>query len=276
MISENQNHNKILTVGGCIISFSIAAFLFASSESSVSSIVNVQNVFLESALIESAGASTIAALNILMSHFYSMIAALIFLFLAFSFLAAYNYYEEDRKTSLLISVIGAIIFIAFLGLTIAAIFLAVGLIASVWIMAPLAHTYGKEFRKWIHFRVGSNATGRAMMLLNVFIAIGVFVAVLSSQAVYEQEFRQDLKESLSDVVSQQLPPGITEAQIDALIEQRIDSVPLFSAYITWLPVTSAFTLWVLLEFLRLFLTNLAGLFTSFLIKIYGKRDSQIA
>ena len=56
------------------------------------------------------------------------------------------------------------------------------------------------------------------------------------------------------------------------IQNSVDSSPIFNSYIRWLPVTSAFTIWVLLEFLRgLILSNIGGLFSTAILRSARKK-----
>lgn len=222
---------------------------------------------LEKALIESGSSTTLGSLYIVGSYFLNTIIALVFLTLAFAFLASYGFYENRKRVGLVLSIIGGLIFIVFLGFTLASFIVGVGIMLSGYSIIPLAHNYGEELKKWIHFRAGSNSISRAHFIFNLFIALAIFAAVLSNLAFYEADFKSDIRESISSIVKPSLPVQIDQKAVNSVIDQQINSSPLFSAYIRWLPVASAFSVWVILEFLRLFLPFIAGAFTSAIIKM---------
>jgi hypothetical protein len=63
-----------------------------------------------------------------------------------------------------------------------------------------------------------------------------------------------------------------EQELKKQIENTINDSPIFNAYINWLPATSAFSIWVLLEFLRgLVFSNIGGLFSSGILRILRKK-----
>jgi hypothetical protein len=62
-----------------------------------------------------------------------------------------------------------------------------------------------------------------------------------------------------------------EQELKEKIETSVDESPIFNAYIRWLPAISAFTIWVLLEFLRgLIFSNIGGAFTTGLLRFLRK------
>lgn len=256
-----------ITAAGCIVSFAVSAALVKFSGFSVPAAVNFQNSLLKKMIIDTAGSGTLGSINALLGYFAGILLALVFLTLAFSFLAAYGFYENRKKAGLVLSLIGGAIFFFFLGFTLASLVVAAGIVAAGYMIIPLAYTYGQEFKKWIRFRVGSNAVGRALFLFNLVVALAVFVAVLAGLQAYQAEFRSDMKESISAIIAPTLPAGIDPRNVDALIDQQISSSPLFAAYARWLPVLSAVGVWFLLEILRLFLPFAAGAFTSALIRL---------
>lgn len=255
------------TVVASLVSFAVAAALLALSDVSVGSLITIQNTFFANALVGAQGMSTAGAMAFALAPFAAVAVSLAFLVLAFACMAAHNYYEENRRLTVLIACVGALITVAILGPTIATALYVLGIVAAAWLIAPLAHAYGMEFRKWIHFRVGSNAASKALMIVNVAVAIGVFFAVLAGQGAYETAFRADLKETIAAAVG---PAAVDRAQVDALIDRQLDQ-PFFKAYIQWLPATSAFGVWVVLELLRVFLPLVAGAFSSAIIPRHPAR-----
>lgn len=270
-IKEAGRLEKI-TVIGALLSFAISAVFVKFSGFTVSSLINLQNSVLKKALIDSSGLNTFGSVSVLFWYFFNIIVATAFLTLAFAFLASYGFYENRKKFGLVLSLIGGIVFFFFLGFTPASLIVAAGVALAGYSVIPLSNNYGQEFKKWIHFRVGSNSISRAHFIFNLFIAIAVFVAVLSSLAVYQAEFKSDLKQTIVQVVSPGLPKEIDQKTLDTLVDQQVEKFlasPIFSGYFRWLPVVSAFAIWAILEIARIFLPYLAGVFTAILIKLEG-------
>ena len=221
-------------------------------------------------IIGSGAGGTLDSLAALIMYFFNVLVSVVFLTLAFSFLASFGYFKNERKFVLIISVIGGLIFFLFIGLTLASLLVAAGVFLSSYLIVPLANNYGKEMKNWIHFRVGSNSTSRAHFVFNIFVALAVFAAILINQPYYEEAFRSDLKQTMMALVGGSLPAGVDSSAMTPMIEERINEFlnsPLISSYTRWLPAIAAFGVWALLEIMRLFLPFLAGLFTALMIKI---------
>jgi len=154
---------------------------------------------------------------------------------------------------------------------------------------PLSNTYFQELVKWKYFRTGAHAVSKALMIFTVFLAAGIFISVYTGD--YNQKFIDSMTETLSksainyEVFEKSIDekyPGISEEQKIAVIEELVEKTratiresmttsPIFSAYIRWLPVASAITVWFILEFIRsLILSNIAGVFSSVLTRAYLK------
>ena len=270
--SRANKFEKIAAVGA-ILSFVLSAVFIKLSGFSVSSLVNISNTMVGKMLAQSSGLNTFGSISVFLGYFAGVFIALVFLTLAFSFLASYGFYEDKKKAGLVLSFIGGIIFFFFLGFTLASLIVAAGIVVSGYLIVPMANNYGHEFRKWIHFRVGSNSVSRAHFIFNLAVAAAVFVAVLSGLAFYQAGFKSELKSSISSAIKPSLPDGIDQESFDVLMDKQVTALlasPLFSSYVSWLPVISAFTVWALLEFLRLFTPFLAGAFTSVIIRLENK------
>lgn len=269
---RKANKSEKITVIGAIMSFAISAAFMKFSGFSVVSLVNLSNSLVEKMLVQSAGLNTLGAMSMLAGHFLNVIIAIVFLTLAFSFLASYGFYEDRKKTGIVLSLIGGVIFFFFLGFTLASMVIAAGVVLAGCSVVPLASNYGRELKKWVRFRVGTNSVSRAQFIFNLMVALAVFVAVMSNLAFYQGEFRADLRSSISAAVKPSLPAGADMKSVDALIDKQITALvasPLFSSYISWLPVITAFTVWAILELLRLFTPFLAGAFTSVIIRLHA-------
>lgn len=249
------------------LSFLISMLFLKFSGFSVSSIVNFYNHIIKS-IIFSASTDTFAGLGLLLRPFAFVVMSLAFLTLAISILAYFG--SSGTKSAGNISgVIGALIAIILFP-TITGIFLAVSIFACS-LAARFSGMYAKEMKKWVNFRIGSNTAGKTLLIMNIIIALGVFSSILASQAQYEASFRNELKDSVRSLAlslpgASSMPPEVLNERIESTTASLTGS-KFFSAYIIWLPVSSAFTAWIILEFLRnLIFANLGGLFTYLMLK----------
>jgi hypothetical protein len=271
LTKKGSNWEKF-ALAGAVISFLFSAVFIKLSGFSVASLVNYLGTIIRQGFVGTAGLNTFGAVHSLAAYLFFVITGLVFLVLAYSFASAYGYYEERKKTGLLLSLVGGIIFFFMIGFTLASAGLALGVFISCFVIMPLANTYGHELRRWIHFRVGSNTISRSLFILNIVIALAVFFSVLFSLASYQIAFRDDLKSAITDSVKSSIPTGIISVDasaVDSMISGQVDaslSSPIFTAYFRWLPVISAFSVWAVLEFLRLFLPYLAGAFTAAIVR----------
>jgi hypothetical protein len=260
-----------ITIAGSLLSFVISAAFMKFSGFSVDSIVNLIASLMKMAIIgpSSGSSGTMDMVYFVGGYFLNAAIAIAFLVLAFAFLASHGFYEPHKKMGLVLAALGGLIFFLFLGFTLASLLVAVAVIISSYMVIPMANNYGKELKSWIHFRVGSNTVSRAHFAFNVLLALTVFLAILSNQAFYSTSFKSEIKDSMSLVIRGSMPSGVDSAAANALIDQKLNEFiasPLISAYVTWLPVVAAFSVWALLEILRLFMPFIAGAFTSIIIK----------
>jgi hypothetical protein len=257
-----------IAVFGSLFSFIVFVFLLKQSGVSVGSIVNIQNSFLRSFL----GGS--GAFDFIIQTFLSAIVAVLLLVLSLAFLSSYGYFEANKKLGMIVGIIEAAILLVFFP-SLAGIFIALSLLLISPYIILLANTYGKELKRWINFRVGSNSIGKVFLIFNLFVALAVFLAVYANASFYQQSFREQLTELISQSVENEVQSGVggfvTEDAIQQQAEQVVQSSPIFAAYFRWLPVLSALSVWVILEFLRnLLLSNVGGIFTSVLIKFFRR------
>ena len=204
--------------------------------------------------------------------------------------------------------------------SIASFFIALSIALSAIYIIPLSRTYDEELKKWKLFRIGSNSAGKVLLIFNVFVAIGILVAIYVNTAYYENSFSNEFSSTLKELSVRQSSaladtyltiyrasaiaaidktyPNLPQAQRAVLVAQldqqiselkknlaeevnktadqtgkaAIENLPLFEAYMTWLPILTAFTVFIVLEFMRsLVFCNIAGLFSALTIKIYGRK-----
>jgi hypothetical protein len=125
-----------------------------------------------------------------------------------------------------------------------------------------------ELKKWVDFRVGSHAVGRCMFLFSLIMTAGIFVVVLSNQAAYSESFRIDISQSMKSIARSM--PGaslIPEQMLDQQIDQAVLSSEIFRSYERWIPVTSALSVWFILETLGILLSFMGGLMTYAILKV---------
>jgi len=266
---------EIFTLAGAAISYILFVVLVSVSNLSVNSLVNLQNYLLKSAILRTEGSGTINAISIILQPFFSILLAIILLVLFFSFLSSYGYFDINKKLGLAAGLITAVITLIVFP-TITGAFLAISLIVACFYITPLANTYGKEFRKWVKFRVGSNAVGKALLIFNVLLALGIFFSVLSSSQFYQSSFKNELKSTLTEIALAALPaagvPNDVKTEVESRVANSVENSPLINAYLRWLPVLSALGVWVILEFLRnIIFSNIGGLFNYVLSTFHEKR-----
>jgi len=276
--NDIQKKEKI-TITGAVLSFIIFSAILHFSNFSVSSIVDIQNYILKTILLQSAGTNTIGAISVLLSPFAWIFIAMLFFVLGLAFLSAYGYYNINKSIGLICGIIGAVFVLVLLNLSIISIFFAVSLIICGMYIISLSNTYGKELKKWVFFRVGSHAISKILLITNILIAIGIFIAIFANIPVYENNFKTGITESMTTVAMASIPKSQDylynestkqklKQELSAAVEKSISDSPIFNAYVRWLPVTSAVTIWVLLEFLRsLIFSNIGGGFTAGIIRI---------
>jgi len=214
------------------------------------------------------------SLSSFFNSFFYVIISIIFLTLGFSFLSSYGYHKDRTKTGLISGIIGAVFVMLFFNASLVGIFLSIAIIITSVYIIPLSNTYGKEFKKWTRFRVGSNSLGKVFMIINVFVALGIFLSVSLNMGFYQGSFKENLATSLTTMTA--VPQGFEDVvnqttarqETEKFISQAIDNSPFFQIYLRWLPILLAFGVWVVLEFLRTFIfSNIGGIFTYALIRM---------
>ncbi|MEM7819461.1 MAG: hypothetical protein QXD48_01390 [Candidatus Aenigmatarchaeota archaeon] len=266
---------KIAIIGSAI-SFILFSIVLYFSNISVESIVNIQNNILKTLIIQDTGITS--SILYLLNSFFLILLSIILLVLGFAFLSSYGYYNNVNKIGMISSIISAIFILILLKFSIMSFFISVGIIISSIYIIQLSNTYGKELKRWIFFRVGSNSISKTFLILNILIALGIFITVHANISVYEQNFRNDIIKTMTDVAIKTVPESqralLTnemKENIKIQVENSINNSEIFRTYIKWLPITTALSIWIILEFLRgIILSNIGGLFTTILIRLNRK------
>ena len=266
MSSIKINSNEKLIFAFSFLSFLISFVLIRLSGFSSSTVVNMENYMIRSIILQTSG-STLGAIYLFLSPFYTIILSLCFFVLGISILCYYGYSNKDSDTGKILGIVSGI-FALILFPTIAGAFIALSVFVCCVYSTKLSNAYSKELKKWVFFRVGSNTTGRILFVTNIIIVVGIFTAILANQQIYAVSFRQDLTATMKSLAI--ALPGASAIPSDVLNERiasTVNSSQLIKSYIIWLPATTAFTVWVILEFLRnILLANIGGVFTYIMLR----------
>lgn len=262
---KNLGKTEKLIFSSAILSFLVSLLLLRLSNFSASSVVNFQNYIIKNMILQSG--NTLSALYLAFRPFLLVLVSMVFFSLAVSILSYYGCREDGKTvgkyTGLVAALFSVIIFPSIWGA-----FLAAAVFTVSYYAPQFSDMYSKEIKKWPAFRIGSKTAGKMLMVANIILVLGLFFAVLSSQAAYEAAFKKDLTESMKSLALS-LPGAsqIPSSTLEQRIESAIASSPLFTSYIIWLPVTTAVSAWFILEILRnLLLANISGLFTYFMLR----------
>jgi hypothetical protein len=109
------------------------------------------------------------------------------------------------------------------------LFFGAGLFIACLFVIPLGETYFQELKKWKRFRVGSNAVGKALFVVFLFVFVGTYIA-LSLDARYGENFSKGMENGISDIVLNEVENmqsnqniGTGEQQIKkSMLQVRID------------------------------------------------------
>ena len=264
MFSSDKEKISTLSASLCLV---VSLLLLRLSQFSASAMVNFENYIIKTMILSTANMNTAGAIFTLISPFILVFISLLFFVLSLSILSYHGYRHNDNKVGKLSGIAGAVAAVVLFQ-TIWGAFLAAAVFLVCFYSAQFSNMYGKELKRWVFFRTGSHTVGKMLLAANIIIAVGLFFAVLSSQSLYEASFRHELTDSMKSIAASL--PGASSIPSDVLdkrIESVIASSSLFTAYIRWLPVTIAFSAWVLLEVLRnIILSHAGGLFTYLMLK----------
>lgn len=250
---------ELVTVIGSVACLSLFAIALKNAGISTFTAVNLQSLSFHAL---SSAAFTLLA---------SVLLALAFLAAAFAFLASYGYHSDNRRVGMA-GASGVVPLLLLFNFSVAALFLAAGIAVACVYALPLANTYGKEFRRWVNFRVGSNTAGKALFVVNLSIALGLYAAVAADLSLYQASFKQELAASMKAALTPEKLPGQAKAQVDAQIAALTESMPLLRDITTFLPLVTAVSAWLLLEFLRLFVSVVAGALSAVLIRMSSRPE----
>jgi hypothetical protein len=106
------------------------------------------------------------------------------------------------------------------------LFFGLGIYLACLYVIPLGETYFQEFKKWKSFRVGSNAVGKGLFVVFIFVFIGSYVA-LSTDKNYAGSFQEGLTASITNLALRELENSASQPDNSASIENTVqDSMSL--------------------------------------------------
>ncbi|MCX6819308.1 MAG: hypothetical protein NT129_04920 [Candidatus Aenigmarchaeota archaeon] len=280
-LKDNIKKKEIITITGSVICF----FLFVLSTKytgiNLDYIVNFQNYLIKFMMIGASKMTMEAALLVAVSSFMRILIALVLLVAGFAVLSSYGFLENNRIVGLIASLISALFMLVIFGFSITSIFMSLGLIISCMLIVPLTNTYGKELKRWILFRSGSHSISTALIIFNIMISLGIFLAISINTGYYQSSMKADFSAAMEEITMSELSNAgdIPEAYKDTMKEQIkqktsdfISNSPMIQSLIKFLPVTVAFSVWAFLELLRmLILPNIGGIINYVLIRIKRSR-----
>lgn len=101
------------------------------------------------------------------------------------------------------------------------LFLGLGLFISLLYVIPLGETYFQELKKWKTFRVGSNAVGKGLMILFIFVFVGSYIT-FSIDRHYGNEFYDGMEKSVSTIALKEVNTMANQQNNSVLNEQIIN------------------------------------------------------
>ena len=277
--------NDYLTIAGCVIFFT--GFLILIYGIDTGYIVNFQSMLLETMVQKTANTGTLGSIGILLGTFARIITGLVFLTVSLVFLIVHGALKGDKKTSIIAGLICGTLALSLFRFSPVSLCIFAGIILISLYINPLSNTYFQELRKWKYFRTGSHAVSRALMIFSLFLALGIFISVYTGNygEIYINTLSETIANSAIDyktlekTIDEQYP-GIPAEQKQAVINdfavktkamaiENMKNSPIFNAYIRWLPVLSAVTVWFILELIKsLVLVNIGGAVSSVLTRVY--------
>lgn len=264
MISFSREEKAtVLAVAACSLA---SALLVKASGMSLDRLVIAQN---EAVKLLFGGSAEFLGAAVIIQLMFSMF----FLSLGLSFLSAYGAGNDRYQTGLVSGIISAALLVAVIQ-TMQALIAGISLIAAFSYAVPLSNTYFKELKKWKFFRTGSNAAGKAFFVINLIIAAGIFILITANAGHYEGIFSADLKATISSAALEtvDIDSPLIREQVSSRVSELVDTSPVFQSYIKWLPLLTAFTFWIALEFMRsVIFSNVSGALTSAMLRLRAKK-----
>ena len=212
-----------------------------------------------------------AAFGSLLTAVTAPLAALLLITIGCAFLTTLGYDADKRKLGLFAGVVGAAAALVLFHFTLLSLMIALALLLLSMYVVVISNVYAKELKKWVFFRTGTHAISKALLIFNILVALGVVFTVAAALPAYQQGARSAFVDALVESIPGVDPaPGLERetAQVRNYIASTVDNIPLFSAYLRWLPLLAGLSIFVVLEFLRaLVFANVGGVCTTLFLRL---------
>lgn len=103
---------------------------------------------------------------------------------------------EDKRLGFSVGISGVFSLFLF-NFTMGALLLAVAIMASCLLSTGLGFTFFQELRKWKPYRTGTYSVGRMLLIINILIALSVFVSATTNLQHYEDTYKQQTRETIA-------------------------------------------------------------------------------
>ena len=249
------------TIVVAVLSFFVFALLLKLSNMSVDRLVILQNQFLK---VLFGGSAEFLSLSVVLQ----LLLAMVFLTVSLSLLSAYGARRDRYQIGLVSGIVSSIIFLVIFP-TIISLFVAAAVVLSFSYTVMISGAYFNELKKWRMFRTGSAAVGKALLIINLIVAAGILTTITLDSGHYKAIFKEDLTNTITAATlgTVKTDSPVMQEQIKKRVAELVDTSSLFQSYIKWLPILTAFSIWIAMEFLRsLVFSNIAGLFTALLLR----------
>ncbi|MBI5355901.1 MAG: hypothetical protein HZB68_05595, partial [Candidatus Aenigmarchaeota archaeon] len=138
------------------------------------------------------------------SAFYAMVSSLVPFFLplvpivaGFSITVAYGaLHGEDRRLGLSTGVSG-VFALFFFNFTLSSLLFAAAIMACCILSTGLGFTFFQELQKWKPYRTGTYSVGRMLLIVNILVALSVFVSATTNLHHYEDVYKQQARDTIS-------------------------------------------------------------------------------
>jgi len=188
------------------------------------------------------------------------------------------------------------------------IFFSIGLYLASLLVISFGDAYEKELRKWKTFRVGSNATTKTLFVLFLFVLIGSFISfyfnnsykenfinstISSLENIVLTEVKNFSTKNTTEILNTQMEivrsiyPNLTEEQyreiennikaylpntsvqyLSSEIRDKLENSLIIKSLLIWFPFFMSISIWLFLEFLRIFLLSpISGVFSFLFYKL---------
>ncbi len=201
----------------------------------------------------------------------NLLEALILVYIALAFLSAFGATSEEKRIPLIATIIGFILSLFFFHFSIFAFLFGIGLAVSSYLVTLLANTYYQELGRWRFFRTGARSVASVMIIVNICIALSIYLTF--SPQVEVQMKERLVNQILSAMHAQSEEIKIAEqmgVNVTAAMKEKIESMSIVQRYTKFMKFFIPLFFWLVLEMLRTFLSLVSGIVTSILLRIYSR------